>query len=416
MFSELRPFFHALLRGTRRRKHRLLERHLGYSTFAQATGLYGESLEDRTMLAAPHPFELSSLNGMSGFSLDGIDAGDESGTVVSSAGDINGDGFDDLLISAPWGDPNSVSNAGESYVIFGQSSGLVSSFDLNSLDGTNGFAIHGISDSDRSGVSVAAAGDVDGDGFDDLIIGAYRGDPNGTSAAGESYVVFGQPSGFSPVIDLSSLDGTNGFAINGIDSFDYSGRSVSGAGDVNGDGLDDLIIGAYSANPNGRANAGESYVVFGQSTGFPAAFDLRSLDGINGFEFRGRDHNDKSGFALSAAGDVNGDGFGDLIIGAYGAFPAGESIVVFGQADGLPQPIDPRSLDGSNGFVISGVNLGGRSGRSVSSAGDVNGDGFDDLIIGALSASPNGNNSAGESYVVFGQSTGFPCLVRSQHA
>jgi hypothetical protein len=97
-----------------------------------------------------------------------------------------------------------------------------------------------------------------------VIIGAYGADPNGSSAAGESYVVFGKGTGsFNSAVDLSALDGTDGFVIEGIDNSDLSGRSVSGAGDVNGDGVDDVIIGAYGADPNGSSAAGESYVVFG---------------------------------------------------------------------------------------------------------------------------------------------------------
>ena len=119
---------------------------------------------------------------------------------------------------------------------------------------------------DRSGTSVSAAGDVNGDGIDDFIIGADGADPNGNIGAGESYVVFGSNAGFGASLELSALDGTNGFVINGIDRDDDSGVSVSAAGDVNGDGIDDIIIGAIRADPNGNNFAGESYVVFGSTT------------------------------------------------------------------------------------------------------------------------------------------------------
>ncbi|MDG1895027.1 MAG: integrin alpha, partial [Fuerstiella sp.] len=103
-------------------------------------------------------------------------------------------------------------------------------FDLGTLNGTNGFRLDGIDAGDLSGFSVSSAGDVNGDGFDDLIIGARRADPGGDSAAGESYVVFGKSSGFTAAVDLATLNGTDGFRLDGIDEFDYSGFSVSSAG------------------------------------------------------------------------------------------------------------------------------------------------------------------------------------------
>src|SRR4028118_1090620 len=124
--------------------------------------------------------------------------------------------------------------------------------------------------------SGSAAGDVNGDGKDDLIIGAFGADPNGVQNAGQGYVVFGSTVGFAPSLNVSDLDGTNGFAIDGIAEEDYLSR-VSAAGDVNGDGFDDVIIGAFAADPNGNAFAGTSYVVFGSPEAFPASFNPSGL-------------------------------------------------------------------------------------------------------------------------------------------
>jgi hypothetical protein len=146
-------------------------------------------------------------------------------------------------------------------------------FNLSSLNGKNGFAING-SASDSSGNSVSNAGDINHDGIDDLIIGA--------PGTGKSYVVFGSTNAFSTNLDLSSLDGKNGFAINGSAS-DSSGNSVSNAGDINHDGIDDLIIGASGA----ALGAGQSYVVFGSTNAFSSSLDLSSLDGSNGFAING---------------------------------------------------------------------------------------------------------------------------------
>ena len=143
-------------------------------------------------------------------------------------------------------------------------------------------------------------------------------------------------------IALAALDGANGFRLDGIDAFDNSGRSVAGTGDVNGDGIDDLIIGAYRADPGGRYSAGESYVVFGSSAGFAASLDLSALDGANGFRLDGIDVGDQSGVSVAGAGDVNGDGIDDLIIGAPdgGSYFVGESYVVFGSATGFGASLD----------------------------------------------------------------------------
>ncbi|QXE24284.1 integrins alpha chain [Richelia sinica FACHB-800] len=171
---------------------------------------------------------LSDLNGSNGFKINGITANDYSGFSVSSAGDMNGDGFDDLIIGASGADPNG-SSSGQSYVVFGKSGGFTFTLNLSDLNGSNGFKINGITAYNFSGRSVSSAGDVNGDGFDDLIIGASGADPNGSSS-GQSYVVFGKKWGFTSTLNLSALNGSNGFKINGITALDSSGSSVSKCG------------------------------------------------------------------------------------------------------------------------------------------------------------------------------------------
>ena len=372
----------------------------------------------KTGIGAGGSFALSSIalgNGIPGFVVNGESAG-LSGVSVSSLGDVNGDSVDDLLIGSQGASPNA-NYSGESYVIFG-GSGVSGNGTINvsSLNGSNGFVLNGINESDRSGASVSGAGDVNGDGINDLIIGADLADPNG-SLSGESYVVFGGSNiGSSGSFNLSSLatgNGSDGFVLNGVDAGDRSGISVSNAGDINGDNVDDLIIGAPFGDPNG-SDSGESYVVFGGSNiGSGGAFNLSSLatgNGSTGFVLNGINQPDGAGRSVSSAGDVNGDGVADLIIGAPQAdpngSPSGQTYVVFGGTGvGAGGHIDLSSLNGSTGFALNGIDAGDSSGSSVSGAGDVNGDGIDDLIIGAIAGDPNGREGAGETYVVFGKNT-----------
>jgi hypothetical protein len=354
------------------------------------------------------PVNLSAIasgNSGLGFAISGVAAGDQSGWSVSSAGDVNKDGFDDLIVGAVGADANGNSYSGASYVVFGKANNT--SVNLSAL-GTGGFVINGAAAGDRSGRSVSSAGDVNGDGLDDLIVGAYYADPNGDKS-GASYVVFGKAGGAKVELsDIASGTSTLGFVINGAAIYDRSGFSVSSAGDVNNDGLDDLIVGAWGADPNGNSYSGASYVVFGKANN--TSVNLSAL-GTGGFVINGAAAGDLSGYSVSSAGDVNGDGLDDLIVGAKNAAPngitnAGASYVVFGKAGGTPINLSDVAGGNSNlGFVINGAGANDQSGRSVRSAGDVNGDGLDDLIIGARYADANGTDS-GASYVVFGKTDG----------
>ena len=358
-----------------------------------------------------------------GFVLIGVQG--DSGRDVSGAGDVNGDGIADIVIGAHYAEVGGEPDVGEAYVVFGRTTGFPDQFALSRLfvqgggDGSEGFVLEGVDDENHTGWAVAGAGDVNGDGVDDVVIGA----PYGSSDDGRAFVVFGRATGFPAEIALATLlpenggDGSTGFVLNGFRHLGNVGISVAAADDVNGDGLDDLVIGNSSPN----LVPGESYVVFGRSTGFPALFELSSLitsPHSEGFVLTGTDVSDRTGAAVSAAGDVDADGLADLIIGAPNAGQEfhGESYVVFGRATGYPpifplQRLFPPFGNGSEGFVLKGVVANGKGGSVSANAGDINGDGIGDVVVTDVDAHPGGDDHAGATYVVFGRASGFPAAM-----
>ena len=302
-----------------------------------------DALEQRVMLANAAPtvsFVPHEL--VAGPTFFGDAAYDQFGRSVSGAGDVNGDGFADLIVGAFRDDDNGT-DSGSAQVLSG-------------IDGSVLHTFLGDAADDFFGRSVSGAGDVNGDGFDDLIVGASGDDDNG-SASGSARV-------------FSGVDGSVLHTFLGDGAGDYFGGSVSGAGDVNGDGFDDLIVGAYGDDDNG-AESGSARVFSG-------------ADGSVLHTFRGAEFDDLFGRSVSGAGDVNGDGFDDLIVGAEGDDDNGSfsgSARVFSGADG--SVLHNFLGDAERDFF----------GRSVSGAGDVNGDGFADLIVGADGDDDNGDFS-----------------------
>ena len=228
--------------------------------------------------------------------------------AVAGAGDVNGDGLADLVVSA----------ASSAYVVFGKRS--ADPVGLGTL-GAGGFRVSGLSPATGAGAPVAGAGDVNGDGLADVIIGDIGVSRDGFGNAGAAYVVFGKSS--STAVDVATL-GSGGYAIDGAPSSAFAGTSVAGTGDVNADGRADIIVGApYANGPDGQMS-GAAYVVFGKSS--PAAIDLGAL-GSAGFVGHGPVPFDTLGASVAGAGDVNGDGHPDVIVGAAGA---DEAFVVYG--------------------------------------------------------------------------------------
>ena len=203
--------------------------------------------------------DLGLLNAPLGFVLEGEEAGDSAGFSVELVEDINGDGIDDVIVGARHGDAFGIPDIGETYVIYGVAGTARGRIDLGDLSSEQGFVIEGDSSGDQAGFSVSSAGDFNGDGIGDLIVGAHRGDDVGFNS-GEAYVVFGVAGSTRGRLDLTGLAAPEGFIIRAESSGDSAGFSVSSAGDVNGDGIDDLIVGAPYGDAGGP-QSGQAYVI-----------------------------------------------------------------------------------------------------------------------------------------------------------
>ena len=360
----------------------------------------------------PATIELGALDGTDGFTIPGIDAGGVAGFDMDGAGDVNGDGLADLIFGAPFASFDGQLRAGKTYVVFGADGPYAATFDLSTLDGSNGFFLGGEDSFDDTGSAVAGAGDVNGDGFDDVLIGSSRVG----SFSGIAYVYFGGPS-LPASEDLSNLDGTNGFAIPGLGP-ELLGLSVAGAGDVNADGFADILVSEPEADPMEEGGVGQCHCIFGTDSGFGPTFDFTSLDGTNGFTvigavgFQGLGENDVNG-----GGDFNGDGIDDLLISARAAgdpFDApGKVFAIFGSVSPFPAIIEAATLDGSAGFTLIGKENQDFFGQKADVLGDVNGDGVDDILVGASGVDRDGASSIGEAYVFFGSRDPFPASVEA---
>ena len=309
----------------------------------QATRLLAILLACFFFSAVADSLEAQTISHIPLYTFRGDSAGDGFGISVSGAGDVNGDGTPDLIVGAPR-DNNNGENSGSARVLSGSDGSILYTFD-------------GDSAGDNFGDSVSGAGDVNGDGTPDLIVGA-PGDGNNGDLSGSARV-------------LSGSDGSVLYTFNGDKAFDQFGGSVSGVGDVNGDGRADLIVGAIT-DDNDVENSGSARVLSGS-------------DGSILYTFYGDSEFSLFGFSVSGAADVNGDGTPDLIVGARNGV----------RNDGV-QAGTARVLSGSDGSVL--YNFGGDSSRdhfgdSVSSAGDVNGDGTPDLIVGVPDDDINGSSS-----------------------
>ncbi|MCP4869753.1 MAG: hypothetical protein GY898_13660 [Proteobacteria bacterium] len=299
------------------------------------------------------------------------------GISVTGAGDLNHDGYPDIAVGAYGVDTPQYTDVGAVYVFHGPLMGVRS---VSSADTT----ILGASGDDWFGYTVEAAGDATGDGHDDLLVGApgvTRGGPD----TGAAYLFRG---------DMSAVMTANGAhaRLRGIDPNDRAGASVA-AGDINGDAIADLVVGAWGSDV-GYADAGAAFIVYGPVDG---NVDLEHADATVAGDSAG----DAFGFAVTVAEDINGDGLGDIIVGALqndaGGPDSGSAYVIYG-----PVEVGVKNSAAEADVTLVGEVYNDRAGASVASAGDTDGDGYGDLLIGAH-GNDSGGTDSGAAYLICGQ-------------
>jgi len=329
------------------------------------------------------------------FSLENADAsfigetaGDQAGHVVAGGGDINNDGYDDFLISSPH-NPLGSSENGKLYIIFGKESNWLMDTNLTDVNASI------LSDTYDSNFDIAIISDVNGDEYDDILIGVpyyYES----LYQIGKVYLFFGNDSGWSHNIDINNANAS----FIGKYYNDQVGNSVAGIGDVNGDTIGDFIIGSQYSDGDGT-NEGQVYLIFGKSSGWEQNVNLTHAN----VTFTGEHDYDLAGSSISGVGDINGDTYNDFVIGAYQndetGSEAGQSYLILGKSE-WNSNYNLSSVDAS----FLGEESYAKSGRFLSGVGDINNDNYHDFIIG-LSGYGSGGTTRGKAYLILGKPSGW---------
>ena len=335
----------------------------------------------------------------------GSSQGDFSGRAISISGDVDGDGFDDILIGAPNADTGA--SYGKAYLIFATSLGTHPYISLEDAD----YIFSGENEEDTAGNSVSLAQDIDGDGLNDILIGAYNNDDAGSNA-GKAYLVLGSSLANANSREISLADAD--YAFLGEQEQDMAGLALS-SGDFDGDGRDDLLIGSNLHDAVGlMTDYGKSYLIFGKTLGDETAISLSDADysfvGESEFDYAGNIHN---------AGDVDGDGRDDILIGApFNSDPhqeGGRSYLILSSSLGSTSTINLADADfiftGENPYDMAGNSLDQiERSQNIAAAGDIDGDGLGDILIGAPGNSDMGQE-AGKIYLFLGASLGSTSVI-----
>lgn len=295
----------------------------------------------------------------------GRSAGDQFGYDTAIAGDINGDGYADIIVGSPYADIG-LANSGSVYIYFGGPP--------SSMDSDADITITGASSGDFLDVSVSPAGDVNDDGFDDIIIGLPKRYKGKAPYSGSAYIFFGGPiignKDSYPELSIDDAD----IILVGEDSYESFGYAVSMAGDFNNDGFGDVIVGAPLSNGGGIAS-GRAYLYFGGI----------SMGSMPELKITGSTSHEQAGYSVGSGGDINGDGYDDIIIGVPYAktdnIPRGKAYIIYG-GEYTESKINLANTGASVTMISSSMNRE-HLGYSVSTAGDVNDDGYDDIIVGS---------------------------------